>query len=573
VQRVLCVGSSGTPYCSARGLNYIRTFKAQATVVDVSAPGVTITQDNTFTRGEWVNGTQQVGYAALDNVGVRVARAIAGGLAAGDHTRVCDYAQRIPCTNGPGSITVDTRRLGDGSSSLSVLAEDTAANTGVSGAIPIRVDNTAPGAVPVMVEGGEQWRNTHLFSAYWGNPDEGDRAPVAAAHYRLCPSGGGSCTTDVRRLQDISQLQVAVPNPGEWHLRVWREDAATNQEPANASVPVTLRYDPEPPQLGFEDVAPTDPTLISALVTDKVSGLGDGQIEISRQGSGVWEVLPTSRSGSRLVARIDDARFPAGRYALRAIARDLAANQNSTDHRLDGRPMLVDLPLRTPTVVRAGIPTKRSVGEGPGGRRRGRTTALARRARVRVGERVEVRGTVEARAGVPISEAELQVVRRHSNSAEEVVARIRADRHGRFTYVTRANATGVLRVVYLGSQTTLPSQREVSLFVPAASTIRARPRRVLNGRAVTFVGKLRSLPAPASGKLVELQVVLSGKWQTFRTVRTNADGAWRVRYRFRRSCGVLRYWFRARLPAEVGYPFESGHTRAVGVRVRGAPCR
>src|ERR671920_264992 len=32
----------------------------------------------------------------------------------------------------------------------------------------------------------------------------------------------------------------------------------------------------EPPQLGFEDVAPADPTLISALVTDKVSGLADG---------------------------------------------------------------------------------------------------------------------------------------------------------------------------------------------------------------------------------------------------------------------------------------------------------
>jgi hypothetical protein len=164
------------------------------------------------------------------------------------------------------------------------------------------------------------------------------------------------------------------------------------------------------------------------------------------------------------------------------------------------------------------------------------------------------------------------VLRRQVNSSEEVVARIRTDQDGRYTYITRASATSVLRVVYMGSPTTLPSQREVALFVPAASTIRARPRRVTNGRAVTFVGRLRSLPAPVPGKLVELQVVLSGEWQTFRTVRTSADGAWRVRYRFRRSCGLLRYRFRARLPAEAGYPFESGHTRAVSVLVRGARC-
>ncbi len=58
VQRVVCVGSSRTPYCSSRGLNYIRTFKAQATVVDISPPSVSIVQDNPFTRGEWVRGVQ-----------------------------------------------------------------------------------------------------------------------------------------------------------------------------------------------------------------------------------------------------------------------------------------------------------------------------------------------------------------------------------------------------------------------------------------------------------------------------------------------------------------------------------
>jgi hypothetical protein len=54
VQRIVCVGEAKTPYCSSRGLNYIRTFKAQATVVDVSAPAVSIVQDNPFTQGQRV---------------------------------------------------------------------------------------------------------------------------------------------------------------------------------------------------------------------------------------------------------------------------------------------------------------------------------------------------------------------------------------------------------------------------------------------------------------------------------------------------------------------------------------
>jgi hypothetical protein len=289
-----------------------------------------------------------------------------------------------------------------------------------------------------------------------------------------------------------------------------------------------------------------------------VSGVAGGEIELSAQGSGVWQSLPTSTQGSRLIARIDDARQPAGIYELRATARDQATNQNSTDRRLDGRPMTLTLPLRTPTSVRAGIV--------------GHRTKLTRRRRVRFGRRVTVAGVVRTGDGRPLDHARVQILARTATSAERAVGMLETDQRGRFSYVSSASASTVLRVVYEGSSTTLPSQREVTLFVSASSTIRTRPRHVRNGHVVTFVGRLQALPAPANGKLVELQVVLSGRWQTFRTVRTNPSGAWRVLYRFRRSCGTLNYRFRARLPAEAGYPFESGHTRAVRVRVRGAPC-
>ena len=113
----------------------------------------------------------------------------------------------------------------------------------------------------------------------------------------------------------------------------------------------------------------------------------------------------------------------------------------------------------------------------------------------------------------------------------------------------------------------------MSLLTSAASTIRATPRRLKNGQSVHFSGKLRALPAPPAGKLIELQVVLSGRWQTFRTTRTQADGSWAIRYAFRRTCGLLRYRFRAQLPAEAGYTFQTGLTKTVVVTVRGPRCR
>src|SRR4029079_9324403 len=54
-QRVMCVGSASKPYCSANSVNYIRTFRARAVVVDTSPPGVSIVRNTAFTQGAWVH--------------------------------------------------------------------------------------------------------------------------------------------------------------------------------------------------------------------------------------------------------------------------------------------------------------------------------------------------------------------------------------------------------------------------------------------------------------------------------------------------------------------------------------
>jgi len=582
VQRVICVGTEKRSSCSARGLNYIQTHVAAVGIADVVPPTASILGDTPLARGEWVGGMQPLNYDASDNVGVRAAYAHASGQEGGFEQRACvfatpegSFATQVPCANGPGRIVVDTSGLVDGTQPLVVQAQDSANNIGESGSVTARIDNSPPGRVDVAVDGGQGWRNTNDFALAWTNPTEADRAPISAVTYKLCAVGHGTCNTGEQSGDGISRFAVQVPAPGEWTVSLWRRDAAGNQTETAASVPVTLRYDPEPPQLGFEPPSADDPTLVAVSVTDKVSGLAGGSIEISRAGSGTWLTLPTEQQGNRLLARIDDASLAAGEYQLRARAFDQASNETSTDRRLDGEPMNIELPLRIASRMRAGFESMRTVRRSV--RRHGKRRVVRRRveilepsAVIRLGGHAAVAGRLVNPDGHGLGGAEVRVLSSSAVSPEQLVAVIVTDPDGRFRYKAAGTTSRTLRFVYAGSPLILPAERAIATKVPALTSLRVDRRRLLNGQAVTFSGRLKTQPPPATGKLVELQVRLSDRWQTFRTSRTDAAGRWTVRYRFKRTRGVQRFRFRARLPHEAGYPFATGGSKPVTVRVKGA---
>lgn len=580
VQRVVCVGTSSREYCSARGQNYIGTLAAEATVVDGSAPSAGVVQDEPLAQGKWVSGKQGVRYEAADNVGIKSASVLIGGAVRGSDPKSCSYSQRIPCPNSPGWIGINTAEAPEGSQPLTVVAEDAAGNRAESAAVTARIDNAAPGAVSLGVGGGEAWRNSNDFDVAWSNPAEPDRAPITAAHYRLCRAGGSECSTADSGGEGIAAIDsVKVPSPGEWELRLWRGDAAGNQQPANASQPVRLRFDPEPPQLGFESPSADDPTRISVLATDRVSGVGGGEIEISPAGSGTWQVLPTAKEGDHLVTRVNDAALPAGEYELRASASDLANNIGATDHRLDGQPMRLRLPLRTTTAMKAGAVDKRTVTRK--GKKKGkvRRTILEPRVKVSFGRRVRLGGRLVNSAGHPLSGAKVLVYsqllegKEPVDGTEELEGTVTTDADGRFVYPVEARSSHQFRFVYEGTATILPVEDRAIVHVKATSTFSVSADHVLNGDSVTFSGRVRGRPLPAKGKLVELQVEYStGEWQTFRTIRSDADGTWSKVYFFRRSCGVTRWPLRVYLPSEGGYPLVPGVSHELTVRVRGRPC-
>jgi hypothetical protein len=130
----------------------------------------------------------------------------------------------------------------------------------------------------------------------------------------------------------------------------------------------------------------------------------------------------------------------------------------------------------------------------------------------------------------------------------------------------------MLRFVYAGTPLVLPAEGQARLIVPAAGTFEPSRKRLLNGQSVVFRGRVRSLPLPPTGKLVELQVRQpSGEWTT---VRTDNAGRWALRYRFRYVACDTRYRLRVRIPDEAGYPFAGGVSRGRTMLVRGPrePC-
>ena len=575
VQQVVCGDPKGCATSRTRigARADFRTFYARIDLTDVQGPQVSVAPTGLF-GGSWVRGLQPVELTSTDNVGIAWDRISAGSGELALTKRPCVYAQRIPCPNGSAQLQVQTSRVGDGTQNFTVEVADGAQNV-TSVQLPAKIDNTPPGRVVPAVEGGDGWRRQPGFAIGWPDAPETDRAPITGAIYRVRRAGtqpwGEKQTRAEGGLTRLAGLDVP---PGDWELILWRTDAAGNESENLASDPVHLRYDPEPPELSFERQDAADPARVAVGVTDRVSGVANGEIELRREGEAAWRTVATQLEGSRLVARVDDGNLPAGLYALRARAGDQAGNQGITDRLADGFPAVIRLPARSVSTLTAGIVGQRTVRRrvGRGGRRRvvrRRVTRLFPRARVHQRRRAVIAGRLIGPGGTPRSGVDLRVLAGAPGGPEAEIARMRTDAHGGFRQALTAGHTQVLRVVFDGTTTSLPAQQQISLLVPATSSLRASRRRLRNGSSVVFSGRVGTVPLPATGKLVELQAHFRGRWRTFQTLRTDPLGRWRFRYRFGATVGRVRYGFRARLPEEAGYPYEAGVSRRVAVTVLG----
>ena len=567
--RVFCAQAE----CARDALHgYAALRYVTVTVADEGLPSVTMA-GGSLLAGGWRRGVQDVVVTTSDAVGVRETLALLDGAAARRATHSCDPHQPAPCANGSDRLAVDTRTLGDGRHTVSVQATDTAGNARtVSKAVSI--DNTAPASPQALsADGGNGWKARNEFRLRWRNPAE-RHAPVVGAVVAVCPAAQRpvarlSCPRRFHPTTNGVSQPFTVPGPGQWRAYVWLRDAAGNESSAYAADSI-LRLDDTPPSVTIRAQSPDQPAVVRVHATDSLTPLAVRELLIRRRGQAAWISLPTTPDRDGFSAFVDDEQLARGVYELRARAVDEAGNERSADKREDGTFARLALPLRIRTRLAVGRP-KRVRARDSGGKRRYRIV-LIERPRSRFGHTIPLRGRLTSPGGNPLAGKEVEVSEQTKvpGAAWRPIATLRTTQSGRFTFKALRGPSRTLRFRFDGSQTVRGRSALVRLGVRASTTLRASRGRVVNGETIAFRGRLRGKRIPPSGKLIELQAWTRGGWRTFATTRASArSGRWSYHYRFSATRGSVRYRFRARVPKEAEFPFETGTSRTVAVQVRG----
>ena len=201
------------------------------------------------------------------------------------------------------------------------------------------------------------------------------------------------------------------------------------------------------------------------------------------------------------------------------------------------------------------------------------TTTRRTLKRSRFGLRHAVRGRLTDEHGKGIGGARVELaatlLARGARATATGSARTRADGSYALT-LPRSVSSRRLDVRYRShvNDLTPAASASLQLRVTAGVRLAIAPRVAHRGTTIRLRGRLLAGPVPARGKLLELQARTKGhRWVTFRTIRTKRSGAFASRYRFRRG-GPVTYLLRARARAGSDYPFETGSSRALTVRVR-----
>jgi hypothetical protein len=560
--RIRIEARCGAASCTRNGVASFHMRNVDVRIRDDVAPTLTNGRGTLWTTDGWLAGTQSIGFDASDGAGIQSASVSVDGQEVRKTINGCDYTYVTPCGQTTVNLSLPTAGFGgDGGHTLTLSAVDGAGNP-ASVSRTIRIDNTPPDAPQgLTVEGGDGWRSTNDFNISWKLAPVANGSPIAGALWDLCPVDGGPCTHGSANGAGLTSVQhLKVPAPGAYTLKLWLRDEAGNQDSRLSAPPVTLRFDDASPTAAFAAPDPNDPTLVAVDTTDRGSGVVAGQISMRRRGAASWLALPTTVTGGRVLAHIDDERLGDGDFEFQASASDAAGNQRVTTQRADGSTEIVTLPLRLKIAMRSGVVV-----------RHGRRAHLARSAYAKYGQLVRVRGTLKSPEGNPLQDVEVQAWTQIKDGVTppRLIATVKTSRKGAFSFLVRKGPSRFIKIRYNGTTQIRGVTKNLSLNVRSATSIRSNHKRVVNGETIRLHGRIRTGRIPPTGKAISLQVWLRGKWRTFDDTRAGRRGTWSYNYRFDGTRGRQTYRFRAKVTLETGYPFATGRSRVVRVHVRG----
>jgi hypothetical protein len=593
--RLLCARAE-SKWCSLDRESWTGVRALTITIQDDGGPGAWVWDE--LTAGGWRRGPQRVMFSGTDSgSGVSFGETLLDGNRIALHEYPCAKAmiggewrgtKMQPCgTHGADGVMVDTTRFSDGGHSLRHCTTDFAGNVGCTADQTVSIDNNPP-AHPrkLTLAGGEEWRRLNDFDATWANPDQGVASRIGGAYWRITGPTGHDTGVRYAAGRDRATLEnMAAPRSGVFTLHVWLRDEAGNDAPATA-VDVPMRFDDIAPGIAFErmpDTVAADealPEVVRADVGDAHSGVESGQVHYRRIGTDEWTELPTKfevgteAQGARLIARIPGT-LPAGTYLFRAEVRDRAGNVAVTTRRADG----TEMSLRRKVAV---VEARKASAPAPS---RAKTRLFARlRWRGRSGPAVTVpfgvaavlSGRLVDADGAGLGGRELRIVSRPSRGAlmRSSVSSVSTGARGGFRLPLPAGPSRRVTVNHRGDARLEPSRRPgLALRVRSGLSFLATPRVLRTGEVVHLRGRVRTAgaPLPRRGKLVAVQYyeTAARRWRPVLVTRSDHDGRFRARYRFRYVSGTARIRLRAVALAEERWPYVPGASRPVTVEVSG----
>lgn len=193
-----------------------------------------------------------------------------------------------------------------------------------------------------------------------------------------------------------------------------------------------------------------------------------------------------------------------------------------------------------------------------------------RELKVGYGRKAEIAGVLRDPSGGAVANATVCLLARPDGQDGPYLELTRAttDAEGRYRVTVAGGPSREILVVYRAGSASVV-KRAVIKVVPR---ITARPSRtrLRNGQTLRITGRLSGGPFPKRGVLVSLQAMRNGRWVGFHDpVRTDADGRYRFTYRFEFTGVTQTYRLRTRVLAQNSYPYVTGASRAMRVRVRG----
>ena len=367
---------------------------------------------------------------------------------------------------------------------------------------------------------------------------------------------------------------------GQWEYRVFggeislhapHDPQASNisgplitETPLRSTESITFSATDEGPGLAYVKLL-VDGNLVQSQIIDTNGG---HCIPVSGHDAYTWAYqVPCRTSVGGHTYSLDTAELPNGLHHVQVIVEDAAGNQSEVLNRVVatenvGLGSLGALPGAGASAMVAGAPNGTGASESAALRLGVRHTVsrpFARRA-------LRLPGRLVNSHGQPIEGAMLAVLQQIAGtSGSREVAHARTGADGSFIARVPAGPSRLIEVAYraFSGERGYAAQANVQESVGAGVQLSVSPNRTRPEGTITLSGKV-SGPIPQQGTIVDLLVHYRGRWEPFRTPRTNSHGRFRVAYHF--EGGVGRFPFRAEVPAgQAGFPYDSGNSQVVGV--------